>query len=297
MRALTILSGFLHRLAALDLVDVLHALGDLAPDRVLAVEEGGVVEADEELAVGGIRAGRARHRGGAAHMRLLVELGLELLAGAAGAGALRAAGLRHEALDHAMEHDAVVKAFPHQFLDPRDMAGRQVGPHLDGDGPLGGFEDQSIFGDSHARLLYGLGLRFAVVELDGEGPACGGAAHAVGKWHRRAALQRLHDGDAVKQPVIIGGLFQFIGDFRMAQDIAGAIETHQHGDSIAALAVVAAAGRQQPTVLEMSTWSAFGHGDRPGPRLDNIAPPSNISSAADKPGRAIRAASAPFRFT
>src|SRR5262249_41435894 len=40
-----------HRLAALDLVHVLHALRDLAPDRVLAVEEARVCEADEELAV------------------------------------------------------------------------------------------------------------------------------------------------------------------------------------------------------------------------------------------------------
>src|SRR6266478_5589569 len=101
------LVGILHRLAALDLVDVLHACGHLAPHRVLAVEEGGIVEADEELAVAGIRACRARHRGGAANMRLLVELGLQLLAGAAGAGALRTAGLRHETVDDAMEHDAV----------------------------------------------------------------------------------------------------------------------------------------------------------------------------------------------
>src|SRR5205814_5069500 len=76
------LVGILHRLAALDLVDVLHARGHLAPDRVLAVEEGGVVEADEELSVAGIRARRARHRGGAADMGLLVDLGLQLLAGA-----------------------------------------------------------------------------------------------------------------------------------------------------------------------------------------------------------------------
>src|SRR3981189_3055483 len=52
-----------------------------------------------------LRSGRARHRGRAAHMRLLVELGLELLAGTAGAGALRTSRLRHEAVDHAMEHD------------------------------------------------------------------------------------------------------------------------------------------------------------------------------------------------
>src|SRR6195256_1658532 len=104
------LVGVLHRLAALDLVDGFHARRDLAPHRVLVVEEGSVVEADEELAVAGIRARRARHRGGAAYMRLLVELGLQLLAGAAGAGTLRTAGLRHEALDHAMEHNAIVKA-------------------------------------------------------------------------------------------------------------------------------------------------------------------------------------------
>src|SRR6185437_5565126 len=79
----------LHRLAALDLVDVLHPGGHLAPDRILVIEERCVVEADEELAVAGIRACRAGHRGGAAHMRFLVEFGLELLAGSAGAGALR----------------------------------------------------------------------------------------------------------------------------------------------------------------------------------------------------------------
>ena len=36
------LVGILHRLAALDLVDIVHAFDDLAPDRVLAVEEAGV---------------------------------------------------------------------------------------------------------------------------------------------------------------------------------------------------------------------------------------------------------------
>src|SRR6202171_5290414 len=113
------LVGTLHRLAALDLVDVLHARRHLAPDRVLAVEERRVVEADEELAVAGIGTGGARHRGGAAHVRLLVELSLELLAGTAGAGALRTAGLRHEAVDHAMEHDAGVKSLAHQLLAPR----------------------------------------------------------------------------------------------------------------------------------------------------------------------------------
>src|SRR5438552_1680655 len=96
----------LHRLAALDLVDVLHAFDDLAPHGVLLVEETGVVEADEELAVGAVRVLRARHRGGAAHMRLGIELGRQVrIARPAGAGAVRASGLRHEAVDDAMEHD------------------------------------------------------------------------------------------------------------------------------------------------------------------------------------------------
>src|SRR4029077_6376581 len=92
------LVGVAHRLAALDLVDVLHALHDIAPGGVLVVEEGRVAKTDEELAVAGIGIARARHRHRAAHVGLLVELGLELLAGAAGAGAMRTAGLRHEAV-------------------------------------------------------------------------------------------------------------------------------------------------------------------------------------------------------
>ena len=50
------------------------------------------------------------------------------------------------------------------------------------------------------------------MELDGERPAGNGATHPFGKWHRRTALQRLHDGDAVLHPVVVGSLFQFIGD-------------------------------------------------------------------------------------
>src|SRR5882724_2468596 len=73
---------------------------------------------------------------------------------------MRTAGLRHETFDHAMEHDAIVKSLPHQFLDPRDVAGRQVRPHLDGDTSLSGFEDQSIFGVSHALFSAGWGGSF-----------------------------------------------------------------------------------------------------------------------------------------
>src|ERR1700753_1439854 len=120
------LVGILDRLAALDLVDVFHARGHLAPHRVLLVEERSVVEADEELAVAGIRVAVAHHRGRSAAMRLAIELGLELGAGTAGSGAMRATGLGHETLDHAMEHDAVVKSLAHEFLDPRDVVRRKI---------------------------------------------------------------------------------------------------------------------------------------------------------------------------
>ena len=175
----------------------------------------------------------------------LLNSAFSFLPRAAGAGALRTAGLRHEAFDHAMEHDAVVKSFAHQFLDPRDVAGRKIGTHLDRDGALGGFEDQSIFGVSHALFSVGLGEGFAVRGTGWRRPAGNRAAHAFGKWHRRAALQRLHHGDAVDQPVIIGGLFRFIGDPRMSEDFAVAVEAHDHGDVDAGLARDGGGGFQQ----------------------------------------------------
>src|SRR5690606_12246790 len=134
-----------HRLAALDLVDVLHAFDDLAPHGVLAVEPGGISEADEELAVAGVRVHGAGHRDGAALVLLRGELRLELLTRAAGAGAPRATSLGHEAVDHAMEDNAVVEAVADEFLDAADMAGCEVGAHLNDDGALGGLHHQRVF--------------------------------------------------------------------------------------------------------------------------------------------------------
>src|SRR5215470_439243 len=94
-------------------------------------------------------------------MRLLVELGLQLLARTAGAGAMRAASLRHEAVDDAMEHDAVIEALPHQLLDPRDMDRREIRAHFNGDGSLRGLKNQSVFGGSHA-FFSGCGGGFRV---------------------------------------------------------------------------------------------------------------------------------------
>jgi hypothetical protein len=84
-----------------------------------------------------------------------MPLGIEFrrqvrIARSAGADSLRATGLRHEAVDHAMEHDPVVEALADQLLDPLDMFRREVGPQLDHDVPLGGFERQ-LFSVSHVN--------------------------------------------------------------------------------------------------------------------------------------------------
>src|SRR5260221_2747022 len=138
------LVGLRRRLALLDRVDVFHARGDLAPDRVFAVEEGRRREADEELAVGAVGVVGARHRDGAADVLLLAELGGQLLSRAAGAGALGIAGLCHEAVDDAVEDDAVIEATARQLLDPRDGLGREIGAQFDDDSPGGDVEVESV---------------------------------------------------------------------------------------------------------------------------------------------------------
>ena len=83
-------------------------------------------------------------------MRLGVELGRQIrIVRSAGAGAVRAAGLRHEAVDDAVEHDPVVEALADQLLDARDVLRREVGPQLDHDVALCGLERQSVFVISH----------------------------------------------------------------------------------------------------------------------------------------------------
>ena len=85
---------------------------DLAPDGVLAVEEAASSKQMKNWLLALFGFDGARHRGDAADVRLAAELGLEVgLVGAAHAGAGRVAALGHEAVDHAVEDDAVVEAF------------------------------------------------------------------------------------------------------------------------------------------------------------------------------------------
>src|SRR5918992_3828539 len=107
-------------LRALDRVDRLHARADLAEDGVLAVEPGSRVgRDDEELAAVRVRPA-VGHRQRAAHDLVVVDLVLELVARAAGAGSLRAAALDHEVLDDAVEDQPVVVAVLRQLHEVLD---------------------------------------------------------------------------------------------------------------------------------------------------------------------------------
>src|SRR6516165_6827059 len=55
------------------------------------------------------------------------------MSGIACAVTLRVAGLRHEAVDHPMKGEPVIKALTDERLDLRDGGGCEIGPHLDDD--------------------------------------------------------------------------------------------------------------------------------------------------------------------
>ena len=63
-------------------------------------------------------------------MFLCGKLGRKLLSRTAPAISLRRAGLRHETVDHPMPLLAVVITLTHQFLDPGNMVGRELGKQL-----------------------------------------------------------------------------------------------------------------------------------------------------------------------
>src|SRR6476659_883149 len=56
------------------------------------------------------------------------------------------AGLRHEAVDDAVEHDAVIEALTRELLDALDVVRREVGAQLHGDRPARRLDNQCILG-------------------------------------------------------------------------------------------------------------------------------------------------------
>ena len=92
---------------------------------------------------------RVGHRERAAHDLVVVELVLELVARAAGAGALRAAALDHEVLDHAVEDQAVVVAVARQLAEVLDRLGRVLVEQLELDRAVVGVHRRL----THLRLV------------------------------------------------------------------------------------------------------------------------------------------------
>ena len=114
-----------------DLVGDVLAARDLAEDGVLAVEPRRRVGGDdEELAAVRVRPG-IRHRERAPLDLVVVELVLELVAGAAGSRPLGATALDHEVRDHAVEDEAVVEALAGKLGEVLDRLRRIVREELE----------------------------------------------------------------------------------------------------------------------------------------------------------------------
>src|SRR5207248_6034539 len=88
---------------------------------------------DVELAAGRVGMLAASHGDAAAQVLLLVELRLDLVAGAAGPVALGTAALHHEVRHDAMEREAVVEALLGERHEVLDGPGRVLREEVDAD--------------------------------------------------------------------------------------------------------------------------------------------------------------------
>ena len=108
---------------------------------------GAVGEHDEELRIRGVDAVAApRHADDAALERHVGKFRLQvrIFRTAGAVEILAVAGLRHEAVHHAVERHVVVVALARQLLDALGMLGREVGAQLDDDAALGGVDHDRI---------------------------------------------------------------------------------------------------------------------------------------------------------
>ena len=142
------------------MVDDVLAFDGLAEDGVLLVEEARIVDADVELRARGVRVCRAGHRDRALDVRLVVELGGELVTGAAGSGALGAAALDHELRFDPVELEAVVEAGAGELDERRAVLLGIVRIETEDDVPFLGLDAcPSGFGLEGQRVEFGSGRR------------------------------------------------------------------------------------------------------------------------------------------
>src|SRR5712692_5585872 len=147
-----------------ELVEHVVALDQLTEGGVLTVEKLRVSQADEKLAARGVRVLRTGHGNGAAAMRACVELGLDRVAGAAGAPARvrlwiarqRVPTLDHETLDDAVKGGPIVEAFFGEGLEIFDGFGRHVRPEAKDYVSVGGLDDGTFVGRGRThRFTFG----------------------------------------------------------------------------------------------------------------------------------------------
>src|SRR3954454_15190146 len=130
-----------------DPVHDVHPVADLAEHGVLAVEPRRLLRGDdEELRAVRVRPG-VRHGERAADDLVLVDLVLEGVSRAAGAGALGAAALDHEVLDDAVEDEPVVEALRRELLEVAHRLRRVLVEQLENDVALARLHD----GGGHGR--------------------------------------------------------------------------------------------------------------------------------------------------
>ena len=125
-----------------DPVDDVLSRGDLSEHGVLPVEPGRRFRGDDEE-LGAVRVRpRIRHRERAALDLVVVELVLEGVPGAAGAGAERTSGLDHEVRDHAVEDQPVVEPVRRELSEVVYRLRRVVGIELHLDVAFAGLESR-----------------------------------------------------------------------------------------------------------------------------------------------------------
>src|SRR6185437_2719108 len=114
---------------------------------VLAIEARAVGEHDEELRVGAVDAVAAPGHADDAALEMHVGeflLQVRIFRSAGAIEILAVAGLRHEAVHHAMERHVVVKAVARELLDALGVLGRDIGAQFYDDAALGGVDDDRV---------------------------------------------------------------------------------------------------------------------------------------------------------
>ena len=199
------------------------AFDQLAERGVLMVEERRVAMTDEKLAAGGIGIVRAGHGNDAAHVRAVIELGLDLVTRPARAPQVflarvlgqRVAALNHETFDDPVKTSAVIKAFLGEGFEILDGLGRDLGPEFDDHFTFGGVDDGDFVGVcGSAHGCGGWGVRFGFVSQSRHhSSGKDNGAHQVECFHGRKIFQIRGQKSRAESDISSRGWRNFFGFF------------------------------------------------------------------------------------